>query len=270
MGHVVGVILVFRDLTEQRRSELILQDEREYAANIVDTVREPLLVLSEELRVQSASRSFYQTFQVTPAETEGRLIYDLGNRQWDIPRLRQLLERVLPADSVLQDFEVDHVFPSIGHRVMLLNARRIRREISRARLILLAIEDVTERRRAEQGLRESEEHFRLMVEGVKDHAIILLDLAGRVVTWNEGAKRVLGYEAEEILGRSAAVFFTPEHQQANRLALELPRGGDDRASRRRYLAGAPRTAAASGPAARPRPCSTRPGRCVASSRSCTT
>src|SRR6202046_3200166 len=103
----------------------LVEDIQNYAQNIVDTVREPLLILDATLRVRSANRAFYQTFQVTPPETEGRLIYKLGNGQWDIPDLRTLLEDIVPMSSVFNDFELEHDFPSIGRRVMLLNARKL-------------------------------------------------------------------------------------------------------------------------------------------------
>src|SRR4029077_16685774 len=111
------------------------------ADSIVDTVREPLLVLTADLRVRKANPSFYRTFKVTPEETVGQLIYDLGNQQWDIPWLRKLLEEVLPKDSAFDDFEVEHVFPTIGRKYMLLNARRICRQDNQTEFILLAIED---------------------------------------------------------------------------------------------------------------------------------
>src|SRR5947208_6357671 len=100
--------------------EPLIEDIQDYALNIVDTVREPLLMLDTTLRVRSANRAFYQTFQVSPEETENRLIYELGNGQWDIPALRTLLEDVIPTSSVFNDFELAHTFPRIGRRVMLL------------------------------------------------------------------------------------------------------------------------------------------------------
>src|SRR3954451_24774021 len=103
----------------------LVDDIQNYAQNIVDTVREPLLILDATLRVQSANRAFYQTFHVSPLETEGRLIYELGNGQWDIPDLRTLLEDIVPKSSVLDVFELEHTFPAIGRRAMLLNARNV-------------------------------------------------------------------------------------------------------------------------------------------------
>ena len=113
--------------------------------NILGSIREPLLVLDSDLKVVKANHSFYRTFNVEQDKTEGILIYNLGNRQWDIPKLRELLEDILPHNTTLNDFEVAHNFESIGHKIMHLNARRIYGKPGQTRLILLAIEDVTER-----------------------------------------------------------------------------------------------------------------------------
>ena len=122
------ILLAFEDITERRRAERAVNDALDYASNIVETVREPMLVLDGQLRVRTANRSFYRAFQVAPEETEGRLLYDLGDGQWNIPALRKLLEEILPQNTSFDDFEVTHEFESIGRRVMLLNARRIKRE----------------------------------------------------------------------------------------------------------------------------------------------
>ena len=148
-GHVVGVVLIFRDITERRRSERLFDSARDYAESIVTTVREPLLVLDAQLRVRSANPSFYRTFRVTPAETEGRFIYDLGDGQWDIPALKTLLEEIIPLNSSFEDWPVEHDFEHIGRKTMLLSARRFPPE-GKYDLILLAIEDITARKLAEQ------------------------------------------------------------------------------------------------------------------------
>ena len=127
------------------------QEMETLARAIVETVREPLLVLNEDLRIRSANHSFYRTFDASPEETVGRPLYELGDHQWDIPRLRHLLEHVLPQDDQFRDFEVKHDFPNIGRRTMLLNARRLRRD-GGAELILLAIEDITRRKHLERSL----------------------------------------------------------------------------------------------------------------------
>ncbi len=112
---------------------------------ILGSIREPLMVLTPDLKVVRANPSFYRTFNVNPEQTEGVLIYDLGNRQWNIPKLRELLEEILPQNTRFNDFEVEHHFETIGRKIMHLNARRIYNEVSQTQLILLAIEDVTER-----------------------------------------------------------------------------------------------------------------------------
>ncbi len=140
-----------------------VSDAKDYAEAIVTTVREPLLVLDKNLRVKSANSAFYKTFQVNELETEGRLIYDLGDRQWNIPKLRTLLEEILPKKSLFADFEVNYNFANIGERVMLLNAREITREKAEEKLILLAIEDVTEDRKHQQKERELLARFENLV-----------------------------------------------------------------------------------------------------------
>ena len=129
-------------------------EEMEYAQNIVETMREPLLVLDADLHVLSANGSFYRIFRVTPEETIGYFIYDLGNRQWDIPQLRRLLDEILPENTVFNDYEVDHFFQRIGHKIILLNARQIFRKDVGSHIILLAMEDITDRRQAELSLTE--------------------------------------------------------------------------------------------------------------------
>ena len=118
------------------------------------TVREALLVLDPSLHVQAANRAFYAMFQVTPAETEGRLLYDLGHGQWDIPALRQLLEEILPHNTVFEDFVVEHDFPGLGRKVLRLNARQVADRPSEQALILLAIEDSTARQQAEEAVQQ--------------------------------------------------------------------------------------------------------------------
>jgi signal transduction histidine kinase/CheY-like chemotaxis protein len=148
-SHDELLVLAMEDVTERRLAETELKAIETYAQDIVDTVREPLLILDPDLRVRSANRAFYHTFEVSCEETENRLIYELGNGQWDIPALRTLLDDIIPASSAFSDFELEHDFPAIGRRVMLLNARRLQAG-HHGELLVLAMEDVTERRRAEE------------------------------------------------------------------------------------------------------------------------
>ncbi|MCG6980054.1 MAG: PAS domain-containing protein, partial [Deltaproteobacteria bacterium] len=151
-----GVVVTFLDIHAQKMAfERISQldqrvkESRDFAENIVDTVREPLIVLDQELRVVSANRSFYSAFKVSSEETEGKYVYDLGSGQWDIPRLRELLEDIIPESRSFDNFEIAHEFPLIGHRKMVLNARRMVQGTEGRELILLAIQDVTQEKLAE-------------------------------------------------------------------------------------------------------------------------
>ena len=162
-NHGELLVLAMEDVTERRRAEeevaraaADLKAIETFSQNIVDTVREPLLMLDTTLRVHSANRAFYQTFHVSLEETENRLIYELGNGQWDIPALRTLLEDIVPTRSVFNDFELVHTFPVIGRRVMLLNARQLKAG-NHGELLVLAMEDVTERRRAEEEIAKAKE-----------------------------------------------------------------------------------------------------------------
>lgn len=141
-----------REDTAQDEVEAALRETLLYLENIIDTVREPMLVLDRALRVRTASRAFYETFRVSKEETERQLIHTLGDGQWDIPALRTLLGEVLRTEKSFRDFEVVHDFPTLGRRVMLLNARKLWRAGNHSELILLAIEDVTERKRLEDEL----------------------------------------------------------------------------------------------------------------------
>jgi two-component system CheB/CheR fusion protein len=135
-----GVVLTFVDITEIKRVREALSVAQDLAEGIVDTVREPLVVLDGALRVVSASRSFYQRFRVTPEETVGRMIYELDKRQWDIPALRELLETILPRDCSFEGYAVEQDVPPVGRVKLLLSARRIVSKMGDTHLILLAIE----------------------------------------------------------------------------------------------------------------------------------
>jgi PAS domain S-box-containing protein len=172
----------------------------DYAADIVKTLREPLLVLDAQLRIKTASRSFYRTFKVAPEETVGRLIYELGNAQWNIPALRTLLDELLPNNRAFDDYSVDHDFPTIGRRTMLLNARRLQDGGNQTRLILLAIEDVTERRRAEAEIARQWQWFQTTLSSIGD-AVIATDTDARVTFMNPTAQRLTGWKESEAAGR---------------------------------------------------------------------
>jgi len=158
--------------TKRKRAEVAVREALRYAENIVETVREPLVVLDIDLKILSANRSFYNTFKVTPDETIGNFIYDLGNRQWDIPRLRTLFEEILPISTQFDNFEVEHNFPIIGRKIMLLNARRIYRKDIGMQMILLAIEDITEHKRREEELKKLSEELARSNTDLRDFAYV--------------------------------------------------------------------------------------------------
>ena len=188
---VEGAVVTLVDVDALRRAH-------DYAQSIVGNVRGPLVVLDDMLRVKSASPAFYAHFKVVAAQTEGRLIYDLGNRQWNIPALRTLLEEVLPQEHEVVDYEVCHTFESIGPRVMLLNARRLAQAPDSEALIILSIEDVTERQQSERALREQSRLLDLTSD-----AIMVRNAEGLIVYWNAGAEKLFGWTREEALGKSS-------------------------------------------------------------------
>jgi chemotaxis protein methyltransferase CheR len=143
--------------TSFREQFAAVTDAWAFAQGIVDTVREPLLVLDKDLRVIDASRSFYSAFKVNPEDTKGRLLYTLGDGQWDIPKLRVLLEKIIPERGVMEGYEVEHEFPGLGSRTICLNARQVFYEGGAGTTILLGMEDITERRILE---REKDELLR--------------------------------------------------------------------------------------------------------------
>jgi PAS domain S-box-containing protein len=204
--------------TEQLKNEI--QDAREYAEDIVETVREPLVVLNSELKILTANQSFYTTFKVTPEETIGNFIYDLGNRQWDIPKLRVLLDEILPHHLVFYDYEVVHDFQGIGRKTILLNARRIFRKKIDSNIILLAMEDITARKQLE----EDRDRLAMIVEFSND-AIFSISLDDVITSWNRGAENIFGYSAEEIIGSPIFTLIpTERHSERARIQSTILRG----------------------------------------------
>ena len=152
---VDGAVLVLVDITDLKRSELTIAAARDYADAIVRTTRDPLVILDGDLRVDTANAAFYRTFEVSPSESEGHLLYELGNQQWNIPQLRELLEAVLQGEPVFDDFEVTHHFEHLGRRTMRLNGRRLDDSTGQPARILLGIQDVTESVRSQAVLRQA-------------------------------------------------------------------------------------------------------------------
>ena len=217
---VDGAVLILMEINDLKQSEQAVVAARDYAENTVETVRDPLLVLNGELKVESANRSFYREFRVEPAETIGTYIYDLGNHQWDIPRLRELLEEILPQSTSIEAFQVEHNFERLGHRVMLLNARRIFDPQRKTKQILLAIEDITERIELEQRLNASEALYRRLFETAKDGVLILDADNGRILEANPFMAELAGYTTAEFTGKELWEIGLFSDQAANESALQ--------------------------------------------------
>jgi len=198
-----------------------ITDGHTLAEAIVETVRESLLVLDRDLRVVAASRSFYRTFRVEPQTTEGRMLYDLGDGQWNIPALRDLLENVIPKHRTIEAYEVEHEFPVIGRRMMLLNARQVFDDKHRGSILLLAIEDVTERREAE---REKDDLL-------QQKEMLLQEMQHRVANTLQIIASILLLKARTVQSEETRLHLHDAHQRVMSVAtvqqqLQASRHGD--------------------------------------------
>ena len=173
------------------------------ASDIVETVPSALIILDRNLCITSANRAFYQTFRTSRAETEGCLIYDLGNRQWDIPALRTLLESVIPHRASVEGFEVEHDFPIIGQRTMLVNARKIFRPGDHDGFILLAIEDVSEERAARRESKRNSHLVQSIVDTIRD-PLVVVENDMTIVTASKAFLTMFGITQAETYGRRVA------------------------------------------------------------------
>ncbi|EEB86404.1 sensory transduction regulatory protein [Roseobacter sp. GAI101] len=175
------ILLAIDDVTAESDAAAALEREQLLSKGIVDTVREPLLVLDDRLEIISASRAFYSTFHVDPAETVGRRLDDLGNGQWAIPALLELLTEVVPRNTTVEDFEVKHVFSKIGERSILLNARKIHREGNHTHTLLLAMQDITERRRLEAERAAALHYAERLLEELNHRVMNSLSMIGGII-----------------------------------------------------------------------------------------
>lgn len=215
---IEGVVLSFFDVTERKLSENLIQKERAFAEAIIATVRQPLIVLNKDLKIISANQSFYKIFKVTPEETVQKIIYDLGNKQWNIPKLKELLENILPQKKAFENFEVEHNFEKIGPCVMLLNAQEIISADKNDRMILLSIEDFTKRKNIENALIANEKKYKTLFNSIDQGFCIIeviFDEHEQVIDYRyletnnsflnqTGLKNAIGKTMKELV---------PEHEQ---------------------------------------------------------
>ena len=175
-----------------------------FVENIIDGVREPLLLLDKNYKVLKASRSFYDSFKVKPAETIGTSIYDLGNGQWNIPELRELLEVILPEKTSFDNYKIEHDFTTVGKRILLLNARKIQMDLEKEQVILLAIEDITNFKRKDETFLETEQQLKSIYNTVDD-VIFLLEIEEkenyRFISVNSAFFKVTGIPREAVVGK---------------------------------------------------------------------
>ncbi|NGO50932.1 sensor histidine kinase [Allomesorhizobium camelthorni] len=192
-----------------------LDDGRTLAQAIVNTIPEPFIVLDDTFHVLAASASFYRTFKVDPEHTQGRLVYSLGDGQWDIPALRVLLETIIPEHAAMDGFEVEHDFPNVGRRIMLLNARQVIYEDSSSRTILLAFMDVTARRSIE---REKELLLKQTEELLRQKDILLQEMQHRVANSLQIIASILLLKARAVLSEETRQHLKDAHQRVMSVA----------------------------------------------------
>ncbi|WP_027169798.1 histidine kinase dimerization/phosphoacceptor domain -containing protein [Mesorhizobium sp. WSM3224] len=187
-----------------------IEDAQTLAQAIVNTIVEPFLVLDENFRVLAANRSFYQTFRVDPQQTHGSLLYALGDGQWDIPALHQLLETIIPEKTAMDGFEVEHDFPDIGRRTMLLNARKVLYDHSSAATILLAFNDITARRAIE---REKEELLGRTEDLLRQKEVLLREMEHRVANSLQIIASILLLKARSVTSEQTRQHLKDAHQR---------------------------------------------------------
>ena len=192
-----------------------IADAQTLAQAIVNTIPEPFIVLDDEFRVLSASRSFYETFRVDPAQTQGCLLYALGDGQWDIPALRLLLETIIPERVAMDGFEVEHDFPGIGRRIMMLNARKVIYENSDSSTILLAFMDITARRGVE---RVKEVLFEQAEELLRQKDVLLQEMQHRVANSLQIIASILLLKAKAVTSDETRHHLQEAHQRVMSVA----------------------------------------------------
>lgn len=220
-GKLTGAVLVCCDRTVSKKQAKMVQDTLDFIDTILVTLREPVLILDNALRIVKANRAFHDVFQLDCKETQGQVIFDLGNRQWDVPKLRSLLDDVLKRSNIIQHFELEHVFLKAGQKILLINACRVQHPVSHSDLILLAFDDVTERYKI-----NSVSSILAAIVNSSEDAIISTSLDGVITSWNQGAEHLFGYRSTEALGRNVFLFIPKERHEEERAVFAKMRQGE--------------------------------------------
>ncbi len=193
---------------------------KKFAEAIIDTIREPLLILDKSLKIKSANKAFYKTFKVSKQNIVRQSIFEIGNKQWNIAELKTLLGAILPKNKSFQDFEVIHDFPKLGKRTLLFNARQILTSSESKNLILLAIEDITD-----WEITENKNILSAIVESSED-VIISKKLDGTITSWNKGAQKILGYHSEEVIEKNIRSIIPPERLKEENIIIGKIKKGE--------------------------------------------
>ncbi|WP_298865132.1 chemotaxis protein CheB [uncultured Sulfitobacter sp.] len=200
-GKIDGVVVTFAEISDLKTQQDKTSAAREFAENIVDTVREPLMVLDSGFSILSVSKSFHRVFETTGNDLIGKNVFSIQNSQWDVPRLRELLEAVLPQETTVESFDLTLESGGLGQRDMVLNARKIEDGSAEQGLILLALEDVTEQKQTLQAVADREARLSAILDAAPE-AILTIDEGGIVGTFSPGAEDILGFRANEVIGQN--------------------------------------------------------------------
>ena len=193
----------------------LLNESHEFSEAIIATIHEPMLILDHKLHVKSANKSFYKKFLVDKEETEGKLLFDLGNKQWNIAKLRDVLIDILVKNSSFENFEVNHTFVDIGEKVMLLNAHLIVQKVNKEQLIMLAIEDITDRSRYYL----KEKYSLSLIEASLD-PLVTINTEGKITDMNQATVKITGISREKLKNTDFFDYFT-EPQKAREVYQEV-------------------------------------------------
>ena len=233
-NRINGAVISFVDITLLKTHLKDSQIALNYATSIASTLPLPLVVLDEQQCFLSANQSFLQKFGMIPRNKIGLDLMSIINiKGWIFPHLRQRLIEVITKHRALKDFEIEYDFPNMGPRIMLLNAQRIKWQDELPKAVLLSIDDITDNRIVERELQIYQERFHIMVDGIKDYAIFMLDPQGNVASWNEGAERIEGYNTTEVIGTHFSRFYTKDDIKAGKpetmlqTAIKMGRAEDE-------------------------------------------